>query len=66
MSKPIPLTCAGHTRPVVDLAFSGLTDDGYFMISACKGTYLIVSGINVELTILLISFYNVITELIIL
>ena len=37
MAKPIPLTCAGHTRPVVDLAFSGSTDDGYFMISACKG-----------------------------
>ncbi|KZS18266.1 Serine-threonine kinase receptor-associated protein, partial [Daphnia magna] len=26
----------GHTRPVVDLAFSGFTEKGYFLISACK------------------------------
>lgn len=36
MAKQTPLTCSGHTRPVVDLAFSDVTDDGYFMISACK------------------------------
>jgi len=30
------LTCSGHTRPVVDLAFSRITDEGYFLISACK------------------------------
>uniref|UniRef100_A0A2M4APQ3 Serine-threonine kinase receptor-associated protein n=1 Tax=Anopheles triannulatus TaxID=58253 RepID=A0A2M4APQ3_9DIPT len=34
--KQIPLTCSGHTRPVVHLDFSGLTDCGYFLISACK------------------------------
>ncbi|XP_002155180.4 serine-threonine kinase receptor-associated protein [Hydra vulgaris] len=34
--KQIPLTCPGHTRPVVDLAFSDVTDYGYFLISACK------------------------------
>ncbi|GBM28273.1 Serine-threonine kinase receptor-associated protein [Araneus ventricosus] len=30
------LTCSGHTRPVVDLAFSSVTSAGYFLISACK------------------------------
>ncbi|KFM64458.1 Serine-threonine kinase receptor-associated protein, partial [Stegodyphus mimosarum] len=30
------LTCSGHTRPVVDLAFSSVTPSGYFLISACK------------------------------
>ncbi|KAM7154761.1 LOW QUALITY PROTEIN: serine-threonine kinase receptor-associated protein-like [Molossus nigricans] len=32
--RPTPLTCAGHTWPVVDLAFSGPYD--YFLISTCK------------------------------
>ncbi|XP_039258725.2 serine-threonine kinase receptor-associated protein-like [Styela clava] len=36
MTKQTPLTCSGHTRPVVDLAFSDITEDGYFLISACK------------------------------
>lgn len=35
--RQTPLTCSGHTRPVVDLAFSGVTPYGYFLISACKG-----------------------------
>lgn len=34
--RQTPLTCSGHTRPVVDLAFSGFTEKGYFLISACK------------------------------
>uniref|UniRef100_A0A3Q3GF31 Serine-threonine kinase receptor-associated protein n=1 Tax=Labrus bergylta TaxID=56723 RepID=A0A3Q3GF31_9LABR len=34
--RQTPLTCSGHTRPVVDLAFSGITPHGYFLISACK------------------------------
>ncbi|KAJ3417354.1 hypothetical protein HDV05_004819 [Chytridiales sp. JEL 0842] len=35
--KQIPLTCTGHTRPVVDLCFSGFIHTGdYFLISACK------------------------------
>uniref|UniRef100_A0A182JJG1 Serine-threonine kinase receptor-associated protein n=1 Tax=Anopheles atroparvus TaxID=41427 RepID=A0A182JJG1_ANOAO len=34
--KQIALTCSGHTRPVVHLDFSGLTECGYFLISACK------------------------------
>ncbi|XP_078481330.1 serine-threonine kinase receptor-associated protein [Ciona intestinalis] len=36
MAKQTPLTCSGHTRPVVDLSFSNKTEDGYFLISACK------------------------------
>ncbi|XP_057314816.1 serine-threonine kinase receptor-associated protein-like [Hydractinia symbiolongicarpus] len=35
-AKQIPLTCPGHTRPVVDLGFSEVTQHGYFLISACK------------------------------
>ena len=35
--RQTPLTCSGHTRPVVDLDFSDITQYGYFMISACKG-----------------------------
>jgi len=34
--RQIPLTCHGHTRPVVHLAFSGITESGYYVISACK------------------------------
>lgn len=34
--KQIPLTCSGHTRPVVQLDFSGIVNSGYYLISACK------------------------------
>jgi len=35
--KQIPLTCSGHTRPVVQLQFSPVLEDGsYLLISACK------------------------------
>ncbi|XP_071444093.1 serine-threonine kinase receptor-associated protein [Hetaerina americana] len=34
--RQTPLTCSGHTRPVVQLAFSDITESGYFLISACK------------------------------
>ncbi|RWR99910.1 serine-threonine kinase receptor-associated protein-like protein [Dinothrombium tinctorium] len=34
--RQTPLTCSGHTRPVVDLAFSAITPCGFFLISACK------------------------------
>ncbi|XP_013411011.1 serine-threonine kinase receptor-associated protein-like [Lingula anatina] len=34
--RQTPLTCSGHTRPVVDLGFSEITPHGYFLISACK------------------------------
>lgn len=36
MARQIPLTCSGHTRPVVHLSFSDITPHGYFLISACK------------------------------
>jgi len=39
MSAPprqTPLTCSGHTRPVVDLTFSGVTPDGFFLVAASK------------------------------
>lgn len=35
--RQTPLTCSGHTRPVVHVAFSKLCTDGYYLISACKG-----------------------------
>lgn len=35
--RQTPLTCSGHTRPVVFLDFSDITPFGYFLISACKG-----------------------------
>eukprot|EP00053_Salpingoeca_punica_P009203 m.82436 g.82436 ORF g.82436 m.82436 type:complete len:334 (-) comp14918_c0_seq1:289-1290(-) len=35
-ARQTPLTCSGHTRPVVDLCFSHITPDGFFLISACK------------------------------
>ncbi|CAD5122875.1 DgyrCDS11276 [Dimorphilus gyrociliatus] len=34
--RQVPLTCSGHTRPVVDMDFSDITEHGYFIISACK------------------------------
>ncbi|KAL1482886.1 hypothetical protein MTO96_013390 [Rhipicephalus appendiculatus] len=35
--RQTPLTCSGHTRPVVDLCFSQLSSTGaYYLISACK------------------------------
>ncbi|KAL1915348.1 uncharacterized protein VTP21DRAFT_6806 [Calcarisporiella thermophila] len=36
-ARVIPLTCSGHTRPVVDLQFSPVLSDGsFYLISACK------------------------------
>lgn len=30
-----PIICPGHSRPVPDLAFSRITEDGFFIISSC-------------------------------
>ena len=30
-----PIICPGHSRPVPDISFTGVTPDGYFLISAC-------------------------------
>lgn len=32
----VPLVCHGHSRPIVDLFYSPITPDGYFLISASK------------------------------
>ncbi|CAI5504865.1 unnamed protein product [Closterium sp. Naga37s-1] len=31
-----PLVCHGHSRPIVEIAYSPITDDGFFLISASK------------------------------
>uniref|UniRef100_A0A7N0RC87 Uncharacterized protein n=1 Tax=Kalanchoe fedtschenkoi TaxID=63787 RepID=A0A7N0RC87_KALFE len=36
----VPLVCHGHSRPVVDLFYSPVTPDGFFLISASKGILL--------------------------
>ena len=41
--RQTPLTCSGHTRPVVFLAFSEFNSNdaaNYYCISACKGNFL--------------------------
>lgn len=36
-AQSVPLTCSGHTRPVVHLEHSGPQDDGtYLLLSSCK------------------------------
>lgn len=44
--KQVPLTCGGHTRPVVHLDFSDVTKDGYYLISACKGKFWLLLMTN--------------------
>jgi len=34
-SRKIPLICSGHSRPVPELSYSRITDDGFFITSAC-------------------------------
>jgi len=34
-SRKIPLICSGHSRPVPDLSYSKITQDGFFVVSAC-------------------------------
>lgn len=44
-AKRVPLSCVGHTRPVLQLAYSGVTPDGIFLASASKdGKPMIRSG----------------------
>lgn len=37
----VPLVCHGHSRPVVDLFYSPITADGFFLISASKGMHFL-------------------------
>ena len=37
--KQTPLTCNGHTRPIVHLHFSEQTKSGYYLVSASKGKW---------------------------
>lgn len=32
----IPLVCHGHSRPIVEISYSPVTEDGYFLMSASK------------------------------
>lgn len=47
-NRVIPLTCSGHTRPVVDIQFSSITPEGkYFLVSACKdGNPMLRDGVT--------------------
>ena len=47
-SRVIPLTCSGHTRPVVHLQFSPISDGTYYLISACKGITLLVFSFRIK------------------
>ncbi|KFK35774.1 hypothetical protein AALP_AA4G034300 [Arabis alpina] len=35
----IPVVCHGHSRPVVDLFYSPITPDGFFLVSASKDSH---------------------------
>jgi len=42
-----PIICPGHSRPVPDLEFSRVTDDGFFIISSClDGKAMLREGIT--------------------
>jgi len=42
-----PIICPGHSRPVPDLEFSRVTDDGFFIISSClDGKAMLREGIS--------------------
>lgn len=35
-AQQVPLVCHGHSRPIVDISYSPVTEDGYFLMSASK------------------------------
>ena len=54
--RQTPLTCSGHTRPVVFLSFSEFNPEdeaNYYSISACKGIEknIIFSNITISITV---------------
>lgn len=35
--KQVSITCNGHTRPIVHLHFSPITENGFYLVSGSKG-----------------------------
>mmetsp|Transcript_39206 Transcript_39206/g.54429 ORF Transcript_39206/g.54429 Transcript_39206/m.54429 type:complete len:332 (+) Transcript_39206:402-1397(+) len=35
-AQQVPLVCHGHSRPIVEVSYSPVTEDGYFLMSASK------------------------------
>ena len=57
--RQTPLTCPGHTRPVVHLHFSGINADGkFYFISASKGEITIgLASFRPKYTIIYICYW---------
>ena len=54
--RQTPLTCSGHTRPVVFLAFSEINSEGqYCSISACKDGKTLKSDLSDVLRLLYLA-----------
>ncbi|PRP74834.1 WD40 repeat-containing protein [Planoprotostelium fungivorum] len=46
-SRKIPLICGGHSRPVPEIAYSPVTPDGFFLVSAClDGKAMLRNGVT--------------------
>lgn len=56
----VPLVCHGHSRPVVDLFYSPITPDGFFLISASKGMVFNFGSFRVRFPFL--DCYNIILD----
>eukprot|EP00879_Flechtneria_rotunda_P000387 GHRR01000480.1.p1 GENE.GHRR01000480.1~~GHRR01000480.1.p1 ORF type:complete len:326 (+),score=85.79 GHRR01000480.1:155-1132(+) len=42
-----PIVCHGHSRPIVEVNYSNVTPDGYFLVSASKdGQPMVRAGVN--------------------
>lgn len=33
--RQIPIVCPGHSRPIAEVNYSSMTEEGFFLISAC-------------------------------
>ena len=54
----VPLVCHGHSRPVVDLFYSPVTPDGFFLISASKGMFSLVNAVFTLTSKFCYSYYS--------
>lgn len=46
-AKQVPIVCPGHSRPLTEVNYSGITSDGVFLVSACHDKMpMIRSGSN--------------------